>query len=404
MNGIKITKLSIENFRGIEWMERKLHPNMNVVIGENGTGKSSLLDSLAITNSWFMARAKSARNTGLLIQPEEITNGKSGAVIDVKFAMGESAGSFTLSRKRPGANVRETLLFEDVTRYGEQLRSRVALAGDTSSLPLFAYYPVSRMVDEIPIRIKPNLRFPQSELYTETALGAAVSFRLFFEWFRWRNDMNRPEDSHLACLQQAISTVMPGYTNFQYQRNPLRLTIEKQGVTLRVDQLSYGEKMLLGLIGDMVRRLSIANPSALNPLEGDGVVLIDEVDLHLHANWQRQLATSLVTLFPNTQFFLATCSSHIAQTLSNDQLIYMVQDEAGMHAAAVIEDEVMVVDEVIEEISLEADVEQQVEKPKRTASKPTAVAKASKKGSTSSKDGATIKPKEGKTSKKVGSK
>ncbi len=64
------------------------------------------------------------------------------------------------------------------------------------------------------------------------------------------------------------------------------MSIDKNGQTLNVLQLSQGEKSLMALVGDIARRLAMMNPMLGNPLNGEGIVLIDEVDMHPHPTWQ----------------------------------------------------------------------------------------------------------------------
>jgi predicted ATP-binding protein involved in virulence len=92
------------------------------------------------------------------------------------------------------------------------------------------------------------------------------------------------------------------------------MLVEKNGKTIRLDQLSDGEKNMIAMIGDIARRLSMANPRMDNPLEGDGIVLIDEIDLHLHPLWQRVIISRLTEIFPNCQFIVST---HSPQVLSH---------------------------------------------------------------------------------------
>ena len=82
----------------------------------------------------------------------------------------------------------------------------------------------------------------------------------------------------------------------------------KNGKELAVQQLSDGEKCLLALVGDLARRLALANPDMATPLLGHGVVLIDEIELHLHPLWQRDIVHKLQSTFPNCQFLLTTHS------------------------------------------------------------------------------------------------
>ena len=103
------------------------------------------------------------------------------------------------------------------------------------------------------------------------------------------------------------------------------MIVEKDGEELDVNQLSQGEKSLLALVGDIARRLALLNPSMENPLEGEGVVMIDEVDLHLHPKWQHDLVDKLVKTFPNVQFILTTHSPHIISD-NPDILVYALDD------------------------------------------------------------------------------
>ncbi len=81
----------------------------------------------------------------------------------------------------------------------------------------------------------------------------------------------------------------------------------------------------MALVGDIARRLSIMNPALENPLHGNGVVLIDEVDLHLHPKWQRSLIQQLTATFPNCQFILTTHSPLVISD-TKDVLCYVLDD------------------------------------------------------------------------------
>ncbi|MCI3946149.1 AAA family ATPase [Pseudomonas syringae] len=107
------------------------------------------------------------------------------------------------------------------------------------------------------------------------------------------------------------------------------MTVDKQGETLNVLQLSQGEKSMMALVGDIARRLAMMNPALENPLRGNGIVLIDEVDLHLHPKWQRSLIAQLTTTFPNCQFLLTTHSPLVISD-SKDVLVY-VMDDGQLH-------------------------------------------------------------------------
>jgi len=119
----------------------------------------------------------------------------------------------------------------------------------------------------------------------------------------------------LEIVTKTIEKFIPEYSNLRVTRIPTpHMLVEKNGETIRLDQLSDGEKNMIAMIGDIARRLSMANPRMENPLEGNGIVLIDEIDLHLHPLWQRVIVSKLTEVFPNCQFIVST---HSPQVLSH---------------------------------------------------------------------------------------
>lgn len=75
--------------------------------------------------------------------------------------------------------------------------------------------------------------------------------------------------------------------------------------------MSDGEKCTIALFGDLARRMALANPNKDNPLDGEGIVLIDEIELHLHPLWQRRILNVLKKVFPNIQFIVSTHSPQV---------------------------------------------------------------------------------------------
>lgn len=104
------------------------------------------------------------------------------------------------------------------------------------------------------------------------------------------------------------------------------------------------------MIGDLAKRLAIANPVSINPLDGKGVVLIDEVDLHLHPKWQRAIVSKLLEVFPGIQFMLSTHSPHVITHVKPDSLFLMNQTSAGMQIDKAIESYGKNVDQILEEL------------------------------------------------------
>lgn len=223
-------------------------------------------------------------------------------------------------------------------------------------MPLIAFYPVERVVLDIPLKIRDRHSFQQLDGY-DNALNQGVDFRRFFEWFREREDSENessvpPEflaqveqllgkenawetlqrlsvsqkDKQLTAVRTAIAAFMPGFSNLRVRRKPrLHMSIDKGERTLNVSQLSQGEKSLMALVGDIARRLAMMNPALANPLHGEGIVLIDEVDMHLHPKWARSIVERLTDTFPNCQFVLTTHSPLVISD-SKEVLVYALEE------------------------------------------------------------------------------
>lgn len=179
-------------------------------------------------------------------------------------------------------------------------------------MPIFVNYGVNRTVMDIPLRIR-NTHIFDKESAFEKAIESKIDFRTFFEWFRYEEDLENqirvrenPQytDIALKSVKNAVYAMLEGVSNLRIERNPLAMKIDKNNLSLQVDQLSDGEKCTLALFGDLARRLALANPVSDNPLLGTGVVLIDEIELHMHPSWQRKILPALKKCFPNIQFIL----------------------------------------------------------------------------------------------------
>ena len=379
---MEIKQVTLNNIGPFEALEIPLAPtektpsNITVFVGNNGTGKTSVLQALAISLSWFVARLRTEKGNGNPILEDTILNTTNTASIEIKIFdsiasstqhTGENAGEneisdrfqWTLAKTRKGRKAKYSSQLSDCTRLANNYRNALT-QDEQTSLPLIAFYPVERVVLDIPLKIRTKHTFLQMDGY-DKSLSQGVDFRRFFEWFReredtenesgisedllsqigklmeenqevWRrlNELNdSAKDRQLTAVRTAIRQFMPHMENLRVRRKPrLHMAIDKNGETLNVAQLSQGEKSLMTLVGDIARRLAMLNPSLENPLKGDGIVLIDEVDLHLHPSWQRSLCDRLIKTFPHCQFVLTThsplvisdCKNVLVYTLTNGEL------------------------------------------------------------------------------------
>lgn len=324
---MRLRELSIENFRGIrkfEFVEDfEFDNSVNVFFGINGVGKSSVLNSINIGLSWIIAKIKGNNSRGKYIDERDVLNGANYS--NLAFKIEDSRKriySFKVNKNVNGyknQNYAETKELTELNRF---------ISSSSQLLPVLAYYPVTRSVIKIPL--SPNTKIKTSPINVyDNSLSGNANFTSFFEWYRNQEDLenekkrdngNYYEDNQLRVVKEAIEKVVSGFTNLRVRRESQSMVIEKDGYEINVEQLSDGEKCLIALIGDLSRRLAIVNNHSSKPLEGEGIILIDEIDLHLHPEWQRKIIPLLKETFPNCQFFISTHSPLVLNNLTPNNL------------------------------------------------------------------------------------
>ena len=200
---------------------------------------------------------------------------------------------------------------------------------DEFTLPIFAYYGVSRALLDIPGRRRGfDTGSDRIGDALDQALNSGSNFRTAFIWYylkeyeelRARNLLRDFEFQHpqLKALRSCLQTIFPTLTNPRFAvKPPPRLLLTENNEELELSQLSDGYKTMIGLSIDLSRRMAAGNPDMDNPLESPAIVLIDEVDLHLHPAWQQRVVSDLLRCFPNTQFVLTTHSPVIVEGVNN---------------------------------------------------------------------------------------
>jgi predicted ATP-binding protein involved in virulence len=377
---MKVKRLKMNSFRGIDDLTLDFQEvSPTVLIGVNGVGKSRVLDCIAILLSQFTGQIQDSSNSIRFLSEQDITNGHQQTQIEITISLNggeditwsltqerkegksprnpgearleaiksllDGIGGQGLQQLRRGNDMRKFLqaavevLSQDVDEVSVDPLEKVVneinteLANkENASIPLPVYYPVNRAVLDMPLEISEEYLFSQRNAYDQALTGGRIDFQGFFEWFRNREDLenelrrDNPDyrDKQLEAVREAVSSLQPDFTDLRVERSPLQMTVKKQGREFIVNQLSDGEKCLLALVGDLARRLAIANPGLTNPLQGNGVILIDEIELHLHPKWQRQVISSLTKTFPNCQFIITTHSPQVVSHIKPDS-IYLLQ-------------------------------------------------------------------------------
>jgi predicted ATP-binding protein involved in virulence len=330
---MKIQHLKLQNFRGIKDLELPIHEQLTLLVGINGAGKTAILEALAIMLSWVVSRVRHAGTSGRNIQELDINNLANFALLRV---VTRQAFSWQLVKTKKGrVKPPEVSKLQQISDYAKSLQEQISRSSETCSIPVLVFYPTNRAVLKIPLRIRNSQSFTLLETYDD-ALTSGANFRHFFEWCRNREDLENEElkyknspqpDKQLEAVRGALDQFLPDFKNLAVRRKPLRMTVTKQGSEIQIEQLSDGEKCLMAMIGDLARRLAIANPTLANPLTGEGIVLIDELDLHLHPVWQRPSMAKFTTVFPNCQFIVSTHSPQALGEVRGDCIRLLHPDE-----------------------------------------------------------------------------
>lgn len=376
-------------------------PKVTVFIGNNGSGKTTVLKSLVTVLSWLPARIRNERGRGLEIPEYVIMNGEFSGMVSLHVENNGQNLMWRISKVQKGKKNQFATDVKAVDMLANIYRSALTESEyGITELPIIILYTVERSVLDIPLKIKKIHGFEQLEAY-DNSWKTGIDFRIFFEWFRNQEDIenevksdvlyyNHEEESRLLNEMEkvdnqilmlltnifdvenpelsllysklrklssikeniknkileirnvrentekdsdfiqlkSVKQAIQNFTEFEniwVQRKPLRMMVKKNNQNLNVFQLSQGEKSLMALVGDIARRLVMLNPNLENPLEGQGVVIIDEADLHLHPQWQRQLIMRLTKTFPNCQFILSTHSPLVISD-SKDIVVYSLEN------------------------------------------------------------------------------
>lgn len=344
---MRIEKLHIQNFRGFEDIRLNFPKSkVAVFIGINGAGKSSILDCIAMMLAQFVAIL---RNKAADIETSEN---------DIKINSQSTVNTITLlieENERISWEMIEEGFYnqncsnhDEIENYVQHLQENLESQPDLN-LPVMVYYQTHRMVLKNPYtfslkKSKPE-KYYQFHAYQKAFSSEINNFQDFFDWFKEEEDFENEirlrenpdyRNPRLEIIRRAITNFLNKFShhNFsnlrvvrsiseRFMRNSGKpsLTITKNNQNLKIEQLSDGEKMLLMLVTDLARRLAIANPNSSDALlNGEGIVLIDEIDLHLHPQWQRSVIPSLTQTFPNCQFIVTTHSPQVLSEVERENV------------------------------------------------------------------------------------
>ena len=338
---MKLKRVKIENFRAIERLELQLDPSLTVYHGDNAHGKTSILSAIAVGLGSIPRLLPDVSSIGFLK-----TDRRQLKSLHVELTTANGLAW----RRTMGPRGRRAAL-RDLKEAMEAIVDADREEAPPLDLPIVAFYDTDRTVFDKP---RSRRRF-KTEFSRYAALDGALSartdFKEFFKWFyekeyeelsqqRERRDFNfRLPD--LDAVRRAIRSMVSGLSEPRTKLSPLRLVVSMKArprgrpKELSVDQLSGGYRIMLALTADLARRMAQGNPHLDDPLASEAIVLIDEIELHLHPLWQQQVLLDLSRTFPNTQFIVSTHSPQVLTTIQPEHIVALRLENGRIAAGQV---------------------------------------------------------------------
>jgi predicted ATP-binding protein involved in virulence len=334
--------LELTNFRAFQSQKFNFSDRVTVIAGVNGRGKSSVLDALSLLLSRLLPQVTPAKGGYKYLQPRDIHHGGSAAKVELAISFEQIPIDYAIDYDLTGGQ-RPRKLLPQVKREVKRIYGNPELEGDAA--PIAVHYTTDRAAYRLPKRLFSTVNQDQSAAYHGALFNRQVDLRDFMSRLRgWSRLVENNEDPSginirtIEVINRSVSTFLPGFSDVSVQMEPLQLIAKKQGQDIDLVQMSDGERALFAMIIDLCRRLVLANPQLQDPLRGSGVVLIDEVELHLHPKWQREIIRKLKDCFPRMQFILTTHSPFVIQSLEEGELISLDGEVSESYSNESIED------------------------------------------------------------------
>ncbi|EET82442.1 ATP-binding protein [Acinetobacter radioresistens] len=336
---------------------------LTLIIGDQASGKTSILKNIYQALTWFPARLKDLRTAGVFIQDQDIMHNRLQAKVDIQVSLPAEIGNLaessnvqatssslcswqlykTLNAQGTGISKVETVQLEQMVMLYQQAIRQDPMLG----LPLIAYYPSERFTNETNLLSKNIPTIFQAASAYDLVSVPFTTFIRFFEWLREVSDVENARTTQLfhellkqyhastiefqhgisqlqtqlyapclSALKHSLQTVIPELTEIYLEYQPkLQLMVVYAGKTLMFQQLSSTLKTWIALVGDIVRRLCLLNPLSLYPcLEGEGILLIDNIDAHLDLQSSQYILEGLKEAFPRLQIIATASQSELLET------------------------------------------------------------------------------------------
>ena len=388
---MRIDSISIKNYRCYEQVDISLHERLTLFVGKNGAGKTTILDAIAVTASTFLNGIDGASSRMIDVEDAKYNFYELEGIVDpqhqfpvVITGCGDCNGDKNLkwTRSLNSAGGRTTIKDAQVlVKVAEKLQKRIMEGDSEVILPILSYYGTGRLYAQKKEKkdLKNLQKFNRQIGYVD-CMAAESNEKMMLNWFEkmtMKSLQNQQKTGvvekivQLRVVENAICKCfeeISGYSNaaLSFDLDVHRIMLEYMDESgekckFAMNELSDGFKNTLSMIGDIAYRMAVLNPQlGENVLEKTpGIILIDEIDLHLHPEWQQTILKDLQTIFPMVQFIVTSHAPAVINSvkkesiriLDNGQVYQPVEQTYGRDANSILR-EVMQVGERPEEIQI----------------------------------------------------
>lgn len=366
---MRIKTLTLKNFHGFVERTFDFSEQFTLMIGDNGSGKTAILDGTAVALGGFLSGISMVNSRH--IRPDEIRleSFRLGNTVTVepqfeveiiceaKINDEDFYWERSLSSKK-GKTTRKNAA--QIIKYAENLQKDVS-KGKKVILPVFAYHGTGRLWAQTSDTEDELFETGSRFLGYKNCLNPISNEKLFLKWFKKMTlislqERNEPGEYKAVryaiekCLKSAkVKDIESGIVSIEYRINDEQLMVNfDDGRLLPFRMLSDGYRNVIGMVADIAFRMAVLNPFLEENAaeETPGIVLIDELDLHLHPKWQRNIVDDLKKAFPKIQFIATTHSPFIIQSLEQGELRVLDEEIKG----GLVQFENMSIEDVIENV------------------------------------------------------
>ena len=355
---MRVTSLKLANVRAIETAEFRFQPGFNLLVGVNGVGKTSVLVALSVCLSAVVKQANELGGRSRVFSIDDIRIGADALTVECGVRIGEQEHSYLLHKPRETSAPQKAKVgmpreqVHDTPERSEFIGNAPAAMprDEPGGRPLAVLFSTNRAVPSTRTRRQGVAAGGVAAAFADAFVDRELRLDEFGAWLMVQESMRKERPAAgraLAACEDAVARFLPGYANLRLGGEDWpQLFIDRDSATIPVRQLSDGERGVLALVLDLTRRLAQANTSFTDPAsDAEAVVLVDEIDLHLHPKWQRQIVHKLTKTFPRCQFIATTHSPQVIGEVEHDRIhiiangeVYSPTHSFGVDSSRVLEE------------------------------------------------------------------